>query len=106
MATLASSRTIKNALYQQLARIGKSVSSPQRLAILDRLANGECVSCLLSPDSHGHQQHTSYGCASQNPSRTARSIKLNYFHDLGSEILLLRVWGVNPHPRLRIRSRG
>lgn len=41
MATLASSRTIKNALYQQLARIGKSVSSPQRLAILDRLANGE-----------------------------------------------------------------
>lgn len=38
---LASSRTIKGALYQQLARIGKAVSSPQRLALLDRLANGE-----------------------------------------------------------------
>jgi rhodanese-related sulfurtransferase/DNA-binding transcriptional ArsR family regulator len=37
----ASSRAIKGALYQQLARIGKAVSSPQRLAILDRLANGE-----------------------------------------------------------------
>ena len=41
MAALASSRTIKDALYYQLARIGKAVSSPQRLAILDRLANGE-----------------------------------------------------------------
>jgi rhodanese-related sulfurtransferase/DNA-binding transcriptional ArsR family regulator len=38
---LASSRTVKGALYQQLARIGKAVSSPQRLALLDRLANGE-----------------------------------------------------------------
>jgi rhodanese-related sulfurtransferase len=38
---LASSRTVKDALYQQLARIGKAVSSPQRLALLDRLANGE-----------------------------------------------------------------
>jgi rhodanese-related sulfurtransferase/DNA-binding transcriptional ArsR family regulator len=38
---LASSRTIKGALYQQLARIGKAVASPQRLALLDRLANGE-----------------------------------------------------------------
>jgi rhodanese-related sulfurtransferase/DNA-binding transcriptional ArsR family regulator len=41
VAVLASSRTIKSALYPQLARIGKAVSSPQRLAILDRLANGE-----------------------------------------------------------------
>ena len=39
--TFASSRTVKDALYQQLARIGKAVSSPQRLALLDRLANGE-----------------------------------------------------------------
>jgi rhodanese-related sulfurtransferase/predicted transcriptional regulator len=41
VAALASSSAVKNALYHQLARIGKAVSSPQRLAILDRLGNGE-----------------------------------------------------------------
>lgn len=34
-------RTLKNALYGQLARIGKGVSSPQRLEILDLLSQGE-----------------------------------------------------------------
>lgn len=41
MPASASSGTVKAALYQQLARIGKAVSSPQRLALLDLLANGE-----------------------------------------------------------------
>ena len=52
MPALASSRTIKNALYHQLARIGKSVSSPQRLAILDRLANGEKPVEALAGELH------------------------------------------------------
>jgi rhodanese-related sulfurtransferase/DNA-binding transcriptional ArsR family regulator len=34
-------RTLKNALYGQLARIGKGVSSPQRLELLDLLSQGE-----------------------------------------------------------------
>ncbi len=52
MPALASSRTIKNALYQQLARIGKAVSSPQRLALLDRLANGEKSVETLAGEVH------------------------------------------------------
>jgi rhodanese-related sulfurtransferase/DNA-binding transcriptional ArsR family regulator len=36
-----SSRTVKTALYQQLARIGKAVSSPQRLELLHLLSHGE-----------------------------------------------------------------
>ncbi len=34
-------RMLKNALYGQLARIGKGVSSPQRLELLDLLSQGE-----------------------------------------------------------------
>ena len=35
------SRVVKDTLYEQLARIGKAVSSPQRLEMLDLLAQGE-----------------------------------------------------------------
>jgi len=35
------SRAIKNLLYEQLARMGKAVSSPQRLELLELLAQGE-----------------------------------------------------------------
>jgi rhodanese-related sulfurtransferase/DNA-binding transcriptional ArsR family regulator len=35
------SRFVKDTLYEQLARIGKAVSSPQRLEMLDLLAQGE-----------------------------------------------------------------
>jgi rhodanese-related sulfurtransferase/DNA-binding transcriptional ArsR family regulator len=49
---LASSRTVKDALYRQLARIGKAVSSPQRLALLDRLANGEKPVEALAAEVH------------------------------------------------------
>ncbi len=35
------SRIVKNTLYEQLARIGKAASSPQRLELLDLLAQGE-----------------------------------------------------------------
>jgi rhodanese-related sulfurtransferase/DNA-binding transcriptional ArsR family regulator len=52
VAALASSRTVKDALYQQLARIGKAVSSPQRLALLDRLANGEKPVEALASELH------------------------------------------------------
>ena len=41
MPTPASPNPAKEALYQQLARIGKAVSSPQRLALLDLLSNGD-----------------------------------------------------------------
>ena len=34
-------RAMKNALYEQFARIGKGVSSPQRLELLDLLCQGE-----------------------------------------------------------------
>jgi len=34
-------REIKNALYEQVARIGKATSSPKRLELLDLLAQGE-----------------------------------------------------------------
>lgn len=34
-------RAIKNLLYEQVARIGKAVSSPKRLELLDLLAQGE-----------------------------------------------------------------
>lgn len=39
--TVTNSRVIKNTLYEQLARIGKAISSPQRLELLARLAQGE-----------------------------------------------------------------
>ena len=41
MAASAPSRTVKTALYPQLARIGKAVSSPQRLELLHLLSHGE-----------------------------------------------------------------
>ncbi|HEX6106464.1 MAG TPA: metalloregulator ArsR/SmtB family transcription factor [Gemmatimonadales bacterium] len=41
MTAALSSRTVKNALYGQVARIGKAVSSPQRLELLHLLAHGE-----------------------------------------------------------------
>jgi rhodanese-related sulfurtransferase/DNA-binding transcriptional ArsR family regulator len=34
-------RVLKNALYEQFARVGKGVSSPQRLELLDLLCQGE-----------------------------------------------------------------
>lgn len=36
-----SNRTIKDALYQQVARIGKALASPKRLELLEMLAQGE-----------------------------------------------------------------
>jgi DNA-binding transcriptional ArsR family regulator len=56
---LAPSRTIKEALYQQLARIGKAVSSPQRLALLDRLANGEKPVEALAAEVYASVKNTS-----------------------------------------------
>jgi rhodanese-related sulfurtransferase/DNA-binding transcriptional ArsR family regulator len=56
---LAPSRTIKEALYQQLARIGKAVSSPQRLALLDRLANGEKPVEALAAEVYSSVKNTS-----------------------------------------------
>lgn len=56
---LASSRTVKGALYQQLARIGKAVSSPQRLALLDRLANGEKPVEALAAEVYSSVKNTS-----------------------------------------------
>ena len=41
MTASVPSRTVKNALYPQLARIGKAVSSPQRLELLHLLSHGE-----------------------------------------------------------------
>jgi rhodanese-related sulfurtransferase/DNA-binding transcriptional ArsR family regulator len=38
---VTNSRLVKNALYEQLARIGKAASSPQRLELLASLAQGE-----------------------------------------------------------------
>jgi rhodanese-related sulfurtransferase/DNA-binding transcriptional ArsR family regulator len=55
----AASRTIKDTLYQQLARIGKAVSSPQRLELLDRLANGEKSVEALAADAHLSVKNTS-----------------------------------------------
>lgn len=40
-AAPVSSRTVKDALYQQVARIGKAVSSPQRLELVQLLGHGE-----------------------------------------------------------------
>ena len=34
-------RTLKNLLYEQVARIGKAVSSPKRLELVELLAQGE-----------------------------------------------------------------
>jgi rhodanese-related sulfurtransferase/DNA-binding transcriptional ArsR family regulator len=52
VAASAPSNTVKEALYQQLARIGKAVSSPQRLALLDRLSNGEKPVEALAAEVH------------------------------------------------------
>lgn len=41
-------RTLKNALYEQVARIGKAVSSPKRLELLELLAQGEKAVELLA----------------------------------------------------------
>ena len=40
MNNLSDERKLKDSLYQELARIGKSLSSPKRLEILDLLAQG------------------------------------------------------------------
>lgn len=37
---MSESRNFKNNMYQQLARIGKAISSPKRLEILDILSQG------------------------------------------------------------------
>jgi rhodanese-related sulfurtransferase/DNA-binding transcriptional ArsR family regulator len=41
VAASAAARAVKTALYQQLARIGKAVSSPPRLELLHLLSHGE-----------------------------------------------------------------
>ena len=52
MPVSPTSCTVKYALYQQVARIGKAVSSPQRLALLERLSNGENSVEALAVDLH------------------------------------------------------
>lgn len=52
MPAPASPNPAKEALYQQLARIGKAVSSPQRLALLDLLSNGEKPVEALAAEVH------------------------------------------------------
>lgn len=43
-------RSIKNALYEQVARIGKAVSSPKRLELLELLAQGEKTVEMLASE--------------------------------------------------------
>src|SRR2546423_8075719 len=50
MAT--ATRLFKNRVYQQLARIGKAVASPQRLEILDLLSQGSRTVENLAQEAH------------------------------------------------------
>jgi rhodanese-related sulfurtransferase len=43
-------RTLKNLLYEQVARIGKAVSSPKRLELLELLAQGEKAVEMLASE--------------------------------------------------------
>ena len=45
-------RAFKNGIYEQLARIGKAVSNPHRLELLDVLAQGERRVELLAQETH------------------------------------------------------
>ena len=46
-------RAFKSALYQQFARVGKALSSPKRLELLELLCQGEkAVEVLFNPDGH------------------------------------------------------
>jgi DNA-binding transcriptional ArsR family regulator len=44
-------RAFKDAIYEQFARIGKSVSSPKRLELLDLLCQGERTVEVLAKES-------------------------------------------------------
>ena len=44
-------RAFKDAIYEQFARIGKSVSSPKRLELLDLLCQGERTVEVLANES-------------------------------------------------------
>lgn len=44
------SRLLKHMLYEQVARIGKAVSSPKRLEVLDLLAQGEKAVEILAEE--------------------------------------------------------
>ena len=53
------SRLFKDRIYEQLARIGKAVSSPQRLEILDLLSQGERTVESLAQEAHLNTANTS-----------------------------------------------
>jgi len=44
-------RTFKDAIYEQFARIGKAVSSPKRLELLDLLCQGPRTVEILAKES-------------------------------------------------------
>jgi len=44
-------RAFKDAIYEQFARIGKAVSSPKRLELLDLLCQGERTVEVLAKES-------------------------------------------------------
>ena len=44
-------RIFKNAIYEQFSRIGKAVSSPQRLELLDLLCQGERTVEVLAKEA-------------------------------------------------------
>ena len=52
-------RLFKDRIYEQLARIGKAVSSPQRLEILDLLSQGERTVESLAQEAHLSTANTS-----------------------------------------------
>jgi len=45
-------KRFKNAIYEQLARIGKAISSPKRLELLDLLAQGERTVEVLAREAN------------------------------------------------------
>ncbi|HZD79541.1 MAG TPA: ArsR family transcriptional regulator, partial [Actinomycetota bacterium] len=47
-----SEREVKDALYEQFARLGKAVASPKRIELLDLLCQGERTVEALAREAH------------------------------------------------------
>jgi rhodanese-related sulfurtransferase/DNA-binding transcriptional ArsR family regulator len=82
----------KSHLYEHVARIGKALSSPKRLELIELLAQGETTVDLLARQSHMDMRLTSAHLKALREARlvtTRRAGKFIYYRLSGQDIAML-----------------
>ena len=79
-------RVFKDRVYEQLARIGKAVASPQRLELLDLLSQGPRTVENLAQQAHLTVANTSRHLQVLRGARDRKSTRLNSSHSRASRM--------------------